>query len=1036
MAQQRDPWQDPTVTQINRLPARAASVSYKNTAFAKANSPESSTRHMSLNGNWQFKFANSPQEAPKDFYTNDYQARLWDTIPVPSNWELHGYGKPWQRLTPEIWSDKNIKIPQIPTDYNPLGSYRKYVELPQEWKDMQISLHVGAASSALQVWVNGIYVGYSEDNFLPARFDISPYLKAGKNLIALQVLQWSDGSYIEDQDHWRMSGITRDVYLDAAPQTQIYDYAIRTDLDETFTDAVLQIRPQIRSFDNTDYSKYNLKAQLYDAMGNAVLDSAINLPMSQLVQEYYPQIGNRPFDNLISVPVKNPFKWSAEQPYLYTLVLSLFDNQGNLLEARSNHVGFREIDTSDGQFKVNGVPVLLYGVNRHDWDPLHGKAATKAAMREDARLMKQMNVNASRSSHYPNDPYWYRLCDEYGIYVMDEANIESHKLGSLPSNMPSYITPFMERGINMVQRDKNFPSIVSWSLGNEAGYGPNHAALSAWIKEYDPTRPVHYEGAQNIYGYNWPKPEPKDRLSTDIISRMYRLTGDMIDLAAQPDDTRPIIWVEYAHSQGQSTGDLQSYWDAIYKYPRLVGGFVWDWRDQLIAKPSEDGKILWKHGSDYGQTQEDLQPIQKGLITADGIVKSGGYQARYVWQRIKTTPVSILEGTFLIRNKHHRTTTANYQLHWEIKADGVVIATGNQQAPDIQAGEQKVVQLDLPEIDIDPGVHYYLNIYYKLSKDELWAEKGFAVARDQFLYRYIPQITSVDPDLSGDFEIYSRDGSWVATSRDASIEISQKSGLLVAYTFNDKPVLTQPLRPNFWRAPTDNDKASDMQGRSGMWKKMPQELKPVSITQTAKSGEAVIVATLKNEARTVDLELTYTLKQDGKLVINYQLQTAAHLPNIPRIGMQTELPSAYDTMQYLGRGPLETYADKKTGGFIDLYTQSISRDYTYYVRPQESGNKTDVHQATLSNNDGDSIFIESIGAPINMSAWPFTQDNIENSSRIEDLQFTDNITLNIDHLQMGVGGDNTWNIDARPHAGYRLPAGSYNYSFMIKSLSQ
>ena len=473
-------WQNPEVVNVNKLPARATSISYPTKKLAIEGDRDASPRKKSLNGKWKFSFYNSPEEVPENIFERSYPDGNWGTIPVPSNWELHGYGKPWQRLTHQIWKAKGVKQPNIPTDYNPTGIYRRKVSLPKDWKGMQITLHVGAASSALTVWVNGKYVGYSEDNRLPAEFDITPYLMTKENLITFQVSQWSDGSYLEDQDHWRMSGITREVYLEASSLVQLYDFAVRTDLDDEYKDAKLQIRPQIKIYDNTDVTNWILSAELFDNKKQPVLNQPLQLPLSKIINERYPVIGNRPFENLMEVKIKNPKKWSAEYPNLYTLVLTINNTKGRLVESRSTKVGFREIDISEGQFKINGVPVLLYGVNRHDWDANTGKSVTKEAMKRDAQLMKMLNVNASRSSHYPNPPYWYELCDEYGIYVMDEANIESHGHGSLFSNIPAWNHAFMERGIRMVERDKNYPSIISWSLGNEAGFGSNHAALSAF----------------------------------------------------------------------------------------------------------------------------------------------------------------------------------------------------------------------------------------------------------------------------------------------------------------------------------------------------------------------------------------------------------------------------------------------------------------------------------------------------------------------------------------------------------------------------
>ncbi|MEO0527390.1 MAG: glycoside hydrolase family 2 TIM barrel-domain containing protein, partial [Bacteroidota bacterium] len=826
-----------------------------------------------------------------------------------------------------------------------------------------------------------------------------------------------------------MSGITREIYLEAAPMVQLYDFEVRTDLDGNYEDAELQIRPEIVKFGNVDTKDWTVSAQLYDVERRPVLSQPLNIEVEKILKEHYPQIGNRPFENLLKVDIKNPKKWSAEFPNLYTLVLSLKNAKGKLVEARSTRVGFREIDILDGQFKVNGVPVLLYGVNRHDWDALSGKAENKEAMRRDAKLMKQLNVNASRSSHYPNPPYWYELCDEYGIYVMDEANIESHGKGSLFSNIPAWHTTFLERGIRMVERDKNHPSIVSWSLGNEAGFGPNHAALSAWIKEFDPTRPIHAEGAQNIYGYNWPKPEPKDRVYTDFLSRMYRLTDDMIDLATKPDDNRPVIWCEYAHSQGNSTGDLEGYWEAIHKYPRLVGAFVWDWRDQLVFKESKDAKPLWKHGEDFGQEQTDLNPVQKGLISADGRIKSGGWQAKYVWQRVKITADSISKGVFTVKNRHFRTNLNAYHVVWEITEDGKVVKSGSGGSLDVEAGTSGKLRLDLPEIEVKQGLYYHLKISFTLKEDKPWAKKNHAIASEQFLLKHVstpknfletaaPQLTESSSEIMIETQV-------------TKLVFDKKQGRLVVYEVDGKNLVNAAPIPNFWRPPTDNDKASEIHKRQGFWKEASnqQKLVTLSTTKTEKDIRVMTVHQLANSEATVTQ--TYTISNNGTLLVNYQFEPEANMPEMPRLGWQLQVPSAYDLLQWFGRGPLESYSDKKKGAFFGRYQASVKIDFTHYVRPQESSNKADIYWAELRNPKGKGLRIEMETGPLSFSAWPFTQEQIEKANRIEELTFGESITLNIDYKQMGVGGDNTWNLDARPHEPFRIPAKSYNYSFKI-----
>lgn len=1023
-------WQNPEVVNVNKLPARTTSISYPTETLAIDANRDASPRKKTLNGPWKFSFYSAPSKVPANFYSPNFPIKGWKDLPVPSNWELHGYGKPWQRLIHQIWEHKGVKQPNIPADYNPTGLYRKTIDLPRDWKDMQVTLHVGAASSALSVWVNGEYVGYSEDNRLPAEFDITSYLKPNNNLIAFQVSQWSDGSYLEDQDHWRMSGITREVFLEAAPKVQLFDFAVRTDLDVNYQDAELHVRPEIVLFEQTDVEGWTVEAQLYDNR-LPVLEKPLSIDVKAVLNEYHPEIGNRPFQNLMKTHIRNPKKWSAEYPDLYTLVLFLKDENGKLAEARSTRIGFREIDISDGQFNVNGVPVLLYGVNRHDWDANTGKAVTREAMRRDAELMKQLNVNASRSAHYPNPPYWYELCDEYGIYVMDEANIESHGHGSLFSNIPAWHTTFLERGIRMVERDKNYPSIVSWSLGNEAGFGPNHAALSAWIKEFDPTRPIHTEGAQNIYGYNWPKPEPKDRIYTDIISRMYRRTEDMIDLATKSDDNRPVIWCEYAHSQGNSTGDLEGYWQAIRKYPRFVGAFVWDWRDQLISKPSDDGKTLWKYGSDFGQEPADLNPIQKGLISADGKIKSGGWQAKKVWQRVVIIPSNLAEGKFSILNRHFRTNLNEFDVVWQITGDGKVIETGKTTSPSISAGATGELLLELPIIKPSAGLRYHLKVAFVLAEDKPWAKKGYEVAYEQFPWKYVPQPPTLEagerPSVQETSELIE------ITANSTKMIFDKKSGLLKAYGTGNTNLIQATPTPNFWRAPTDNDLASGMLKRQTIWQKASYTLPElVKLNVDEQEKRVQVKTTHQLREMTTLVHQTYTVLPNGDLEVEYELLPGTNLPDLPRIGWQTQLPADLDQVTWFGRGPYESYADKKTGMELGQYQQSVKKDYTYYVRPQESGNKTDVYWLELRDEKGAGLRVEALDHPLGISVLPFTQQQVEKADRVEELQFGESITLNVDMKQMGVGGDNTWNQDAAPHAPFRVPAKTYRYRFMLK----
>lgn len=1028
-----EPFKDPYTTQENRLPARAVSISYPNEQLAITADRHQSPRKLSLNGNWKFNWALSPEASPSDFYKESYDHTQWDDLYVPSNWELQGYGKPWQRLTHQIWEKDGVLPPNVPADYNPTGCYIKEISLPAKWSDMQVTLHVGGATSAMYVWVNGAYVGYSEDDRLAAEWDISEYLKSGKNKVAIKVLRWSDGAYIEDQDHWRLSGIHREVYLEAAPKVQLFDFAVRTKLDEDYQDAVLQVRPEIVQYDTVDLTDWYVEVKLYDDQRTNVLPDSQYIPLESILSEHHPVLGNRSFDNLYSIKVSNPQKWTAETPSLYTVVLNLIDRDKKLRESRSCRVGFRQVEIKRGQFLVNGESVLLYGVNRHDWNPINGKAVTYEDMEQDARLMKQLNVNSSRSSHYPNNAEWYEICDRYGIYVMDEANIESHGKGSLFANAQEWNTPFMERGIRMVERNKNFPSIIMWSLGNEAGHGPNHAAIYGWIKEYDPTRPIHLETAQDLRGYYVPTPEPRDKFFTDIRSRMYRLPELMVPLASNDNDERPIIWCEYAHSQGQSTGDLESYWQTIRAYPKLIGAYVWDWRDQLVSKP---GAIpLYAHGEDFEQEQADLMPVQKGLIGADGKIKSGGHHAKWVWRRVHTEAVDVANHKYRIRNDHHFTNLSAYELRYEITANGVVVKSGVLPKMDIPAGEVKVIEAALPSISYEADKTYHVKLSWHTSEKTPWADDGYEVAWDQFLLHSKAQVDLLD---SSDSQVEMVEGgndiNLIVGNTKATID--KNTGLLLAYQVDNRLLISDTLKPNFWRPATDNDGASRMAERQAMWKTAFARAEVSSMSISPTEGSVSVSAKLYDANINSTLQLVYELKSSGVLDIEYHLAADPSLPNIPRVGLQTSIRKGFEEVRYFGRGPMENYSDKKNGMAFGSYHYNVYKDYEYYVRPQECGNRSDVYQLFVRDEQGYGLKAETLAQPICFSLWPYTQENIDTSFRIEELITSDYLTFNIDYGQMGVGGDNTWNLDARPHLPYRLPAGHYRYSFRLSPIEK
>ena len=569
-----DDWQDPAVIGRHKQPAHATLMPYATVEQALEGRREASPFYRSLNGDWRFHWVEKPADRPRDFHAPGFDDSAWATIPVPSNWQLHGHGKPIYINQPYPFAPEDPDPPHIPEHYNPVGSYRTTFAVPTAWSGRQVFLHFAGVKSAFYLWINGEPVGYSQNSMSPAEFDVTPYLRDGDNVLAAQVFRWSDGSYLEDQDTWHLSGIYRDVFLYSTPPVHISDFAVRTDLDAAYRDATLLVRPKLRTFGGATVDGWSVEAQLFDDQGLPLFDSPLAIDALAVLKEKRPQRGNTPF-GLLRGEVTDPLKWTDETPHLYTLVLSLKDAGGALVETESARVGFREVEVRDGRLLVNGRPVRLYGVDRHSHDPETGQAVPYARMVQDAELLKQNNINAVRTSHYPNDARWYDLCDEYGIYVMDEANLETHGVTGLLSNDPAWHAAFVDRAVSLVERDKNHPSVIFWSLGNEAGMGPNHAAMAGWIREYDPTRPIHYEGAAS---------EPVDPDWVDVISRMYARIPKLEAMAQDPSDTRPIVLCEYAYARGNAVGNLKEYWDLIESEDRLIGGFIWDWVDKALLK--------------------------------------------------------------------------------------------------------------------------------------------------------------------------------------------------------------------------------------------------------------------------------------------------------------------------------------------------------------------------------------------------------------------------------------------------------------------
>ncbi|MHC4558726.1 MAG: beta-galactosidase, LacZ type [Planctomycetota bacterium] len=1012
-------WENPEVVGRNKEQGHCTLVPYPDTETALQCKREASPFYKSLNGKWKFNWVLKPSERPLDFYKPDYDVSGWKEIPVPSNWQMHGYGRP---IYLNMRYPFPVNPPYIPHDYNPVGSYRKQFTVPVGWEGRQVFIHFDGVKSAFYIWVNGRKVGYSQDSMLPAEFNITKYLKRGKNTLAVEVYRWSDGSYLEDQDMWRLSGIYRNVYLFATPQVHIRDFAVRTDLDESYTDATLMVRPRISNYTTQDLKGWIVEVQLYDAEAESILPEALSRSVSSITGERYPQRGNVPF-GLLKATIKNPHKWSAETPYLYTLVVTLKDSVGNVVEIESCRVGFREIEIKEGQLFVNSKSIKLFGVNRHEHDPDHGRAIPVSRMIQDIKLLKTHNLNAVRTSHYPDDPIWYDLCDEYGIYLIDEANLETHGVGGFFSNVPAWNTAFMERAIRMVERDKNHPSVIFWSLGNESGCGPNHSAMAEWIHYYDPTRPVHYEGAAA---------RPHDPYYVDMISRMYARIPEIIRLATDPDDNRPMVLCEYSHAMGNSVGNLKEYWDAIRSHKRLIGGFIWDWADQGLCKTDKDGKEFWAYGGDYGDNPNDGNFCCNGLVQPDRKPNPSLYEVRKVYQRISVTPIEPLAGSVSIRNEYDFTDLNFVDILWELTEDGKTIQKGKLPKLSLAPGKDITITIPFEKPKLQPGAEYWLKISFALADDVPWANRGHVVAWEQFKIPFdSPRALLADVAAMPPLKLQESDKALRITGRDFELVIGKLSGVIESLRLGSTELIAEPLIPNFWRAPIDNDNGNNMPKRLGIWRRAGQNRIVAKVTSEQISPQVIRITVDAKLSVGTDCRYTsiYTVFGSGDIIVAGSIEPSGELSlNMPRFGMQMAIPGDFSTMSWFGRGPNESYWDRKTGSAVGLYSGPVEENFHPYVRPQETGNKTDVRWLALTNKKG--VGLLAVGMPLlSASAWPFTMDDLEKAEHIHELPRRKTITVNLDYKQMGVGGDDSWG--ARTHPEYTLPPGAYSYRFRL-----
>ena len=1002
VAQNFTEWQDPNVNEINRLPMRTTFKIFE--AADKAEGvycDKANPFRLSLNGTWQFNWVENADQRPTDFFAVGYNDKGWDTMEVPAMWELNGYGDPIYVNYGYAWRGNfEHNPPYVPIEQNHVGSYRRTFDVPATWSGRDIFLNIGAATSNVYVWVNGKFVGYSEDSHLGTSFDVTKFVKPGENLIALQIFRWCDGTYLEDQDLWRLTGISRDVELVARAKARMDNMVVTPALENNYTDGKLAIE--------MDFSA-----------GVKSADVKLLCPAGDVVAEgkVAPVKGKASY----TFEVKNPAKWTAETPNLYKVVV----NAG--AESYAQRVGFRTSEIKNAQLLVNGQPVLIKGVNRHEVDPLKGFVISRERMIQDIRLMKELNVNAVRTCHYPDAPEWYDLCDEYGIYLIDEANLESHGMRyeerTLAKN-PLFEKSHLERNSRMVQRDRNHPSIIIWSMGNEAGFGPNFEKVYHWIKAEDPSRPVHYERAE---GNDF----------TDIMCPMYA-TYDWCEKYVTNNPTKPLIQCEYAHAMGNSMGGFKEYWDLIRKYPNYQGGFIWDFVDQGFAKYEADGKVSFYYGGDYNNYDAtDNSFNHNGIIAADRTPQAHAWEVKREYQSIWTEAVDLQNGKVEVYNENFYTCLAPYAMAWELQQDGVVTKAGRVENLEVGPQQRKQYTLGYTAADICPKAkEVTLNVRYILKEKQPLLNIGHVVAEQQHIIKeYDTKAAFVMKESARPVEVTKFEKSTQVTGYDWVVGFDRQ-GFINQIEYGSMNVVSNDsaLRPNFWRAPTENDIGAKLQNKYAVWRNPALVLK--SFDAKVENGVAKVVATYDMPEVKATMKITYTINGEGEIKVSQAMTTTAgaEISNMFRYGMRVELPAALNVINYYGRGEVENYADRKSCADIGIYTQKVSEQYNEKMaRPQESGTRSDLRYYNILNTAGAGIRIIAENA-FSASALPYSQENMDVTvGRAQrhsgDLKADNNTYLCFDLEQMGLGCINSWG--RLPLDQYLVEYKDYTFNFII-----
>ncbi len=1009
-------WEDISVTGRNREPMHCTYVPFDRIQAALENDASRSPFILDLSGAWKFHWVPNPGGRPREFYLPEYDVGGWGDFPVPGNWEFRGFGVP-------LYYDEATSFPgeppHVPHDTNAVGSYRRNFEIPPSWSGRKIFLHFGGVCSAFHAWVNGRYVGFSKDSKSPAEFDVTSFVREGDNVLAVEVYRFSDGTYLEAQDTWRISGIERPVYLFSTPKVLIRDFFARSLLDLDDGNGRLDLTVSLRNYHDEDVNR-RIKVDLFDGDRRPVFDSPIAKSVTLAGG------GEGEYEFRTDAAVVSP--WTAETPNLYSLVISLMDREGNIEESVSCRVGFRTVEVGDGLLLVNGVPITIRGVNRHEWDPTEARVVSEEDMLNDITLMKQFNINAVRTSHYPNVPRWYDLCDEYGIYVVDEANIESHGVGFDPdktlADKPEWLEAHLDRTRSLVERDKNHPSVIVWSLGNEAGDGRNFEATYRWIKGRDPGRPVQYEKA-NL------------GLHTDIYCPMYASIEKLIEYAGQERD-RPLILCEYAHAMGNSVGNFADYWKVIDANRQLQGGFIWDWVDQAYWMADGKGGGFWAYGGDFGPESRpsDKNFLCNGLVFPDRTPHPHLYEVGKVYQPVVWEAVDLETGRVSIKNRFDFIDLDGFDFGWRLDADGETVAEGILPSPSVPPHGSGKVTVPIPKIRPEPGVEYFLTLSARTTVETALVPRGHEVAWEQFgLPNFTPQPgTRLSEIAPPEFE--EDVANILIRGRDFSLLFDRIMGTITSFVYKGIEFIRTGPVPDFWRAPTDNDYGNGMPVRCAAWREAGAK-RIVDSVRIADLGSAAVRIEVEMILPTVESKYRtrYLIFGDGNIVIESRfIPGPEDLPELPRFGTQLTLPARFERVRWFGRGPHESYWDRKTGAAIGFYEGLVRHQYHPYIRPQENGNKSDVRWIAVMD-DWESGLLAAGMPLLSASASHHDIGDFESAPEKNQRHPSDIVrrpwtVLNLDLGQMGVGGDNSWG--ARPHSQYTLPPREYSYMFRIR----